>query len=153
MAGIQRHGGSEPFCLYCGYDMRGTPSGRCPECGAVFERKHWERSVDEILQKVTEAEDAATMVPVALIVLGFGLVMRLATLFLGGVGSIWNTAGKLGGAACGMLGLLLLVALIRHRNLPEWAKARQTVRASPAAVMVGVTLGFLLLVTALVAPW
>lgn len=22
-----------PFCLACGYDMRGSPSGRCPECG------------------------------------------------------------------------------------------------------------------------
>jgi hypothetical protein len=22
-----------PLCLRCGYDLRGTPSGRCPECG------------------------------------------------------------------------------------------------------------------------
>ena len=22
------------YCVTCGYDLRGTPSGRCPECGA-----------------------------------------------------------------------------------------------------------------------
>lgn len=153
MAGTRRHAGTEPFCLYCGYDMRGTPSGRCPECGAVFERKHWERSVDEILQKVFEAEDAAAMVPVALTVLVFGMILRLTTLLFGGVGSVWNSVGKFGGAACGVLGLLLLMGLVRHRRLPPWAKAKQTIRASPAAVMVGVTLGVLLLITALVAPW
>jgi hypothetical protein len=23
------------LCLSCGYDLRGTPSGRCPECGTI----------------------------------------------------------------------------------------------------------------------
>lgn len=153
MAGVRRHAGVEPFCLYCGYDMRGTPSGRCPECGAVFERKRWERDVDEILQKVNEAEEAATMVPVSLTILAFGLTFRLATLVLGGVGSVWNTVGQLGGAASGILGLLLLAGLVRHRRLPPWAKAQQTIRASPTAVMAGIALGALLVITALVAPW
>ncbi len=59
MVGTRLHMGVEPFCLHCGYDMRGTPSGRCPECGAVFQRKNWERGVDEVLQKVNEADEAA----------------------------------------------------------------------------------------------
>jgi len=25
------------LCVRCGYDLRGTPSGRCPECGTGFE--------------------------------------------------------------------------------------------------------------------
>jgi hypothetical protein len=29
-----RHG----MCARCGYDLRGSPTGRCPECGVVSER-------------------------------------------------------------------------------------------------------------------
>jgi len=29
---------TELTCLNCGYDLRGTVSGRCPECGREFDR-------------------------------------------------------------------------------------------------------------------
>jgi hypothetical protein len=29
-------GRQPPFCMRCGYDLRGSGSGRCPECGSDF---------------------------------------------------------------------------------------------------------------------
>ncbi len=31
---------SEEICLGCGYDLRGLPEARCPECGRLFARPH-----------------------------------------------------------------------------------------------------------------
>ena len=35
---------AELRCLSCGYDLRATESGRCPECGSVFDRAQMSRS-------------------------------------------------------------------------------------------------------------
>lgn len=153
MVGTRLHMGVEPFCLHCGYDMRGTPSGRCPECGAVFQRKNWERGVDEVLQKVNEADEAAALVPLALAIIIFGVVLRLTTLILSGPGSAWVTLARLVGAGCGLFALLILTGLQRHRNLPEWAHAKRTIRASPTSVIVAVFLGFVLLASAVVSKY
>src|SRR5690349_17153212 len=35
--------GTAPGCLHCGYDLRGSPTDICPECGKVFDpvlRRH-----------------------------------------------------------------------------------------------------------------
>jgi len=29
-----------PICIHCGYDLRGSPSGRCPECGELAGAAH-----------------------------------------------------------------------------------------------------------------
>lgn len=153
MVGTRLHMGVEPFCLHCGYDMRGTPSGRCPECGAVFERKRWERGVDEILFKVNEADEAAALVPLALAIIVFGVVLRLGTLLLSAPGSVWVLLARLVGAACGVLALLLLTGLKRHLNLPEWAQAKRTIHASPIQVIAAIFLGFVLVASAMVSKF
>lgn len=35
-----------PICLPCGYDLRGLPEPRCPECGEPFDRALLEASTD-----------------------------------------------------------------------------------------------------------
>lgn len=151
MVGTRLHMGVEPFCLHCGYDMRGTPSGRCPECGAVFERKRWERNVDEILFKVNEADEAAALVPLSLAIIAFAVIVRLGALLFADAGGVWMSLARFCGAACGAFALLLLTGLKRHPNLPEWAQAKRTIRASPMQVIAAIFLGFVLIASAIVS--
>ena len=56
LAGDEWRADLHPFCLHCGYDLRGSVSDRCPECGTAFNRKELEREAYALKNRLRQLE-------------------------------------------------------------------------------------------------
>ncbi len=130
-----------PRCPRCGYDLRGSPSLVCPECGLKASVGELSREAKRARREAMPFQDVNWRVRCGLAVgLGAALVC-LATRWAGMTG-VMLVVGAIGGlvtTGCG-------AQAFRARGLSE--HARQFLRQEPELVLAGVVtvLGLLLMV-------
>lgn len=146
MVGNQKYADLEPFCLACGYDLRGSPSGRCPECGTTFSRKEWSREIDRVLARMHDVDDSLSFVPYSWRLAAVAVAARLLAALQGD--DSWGpfllnfTAFMMGIAAVGT-GL----SMVRIRQVPAWARAKMRNRPDPALAAIGAAGGALVILS------
>lgn len=120
MAGVQprvRTTGEHPLCSSCGYDLFGSVSNRCPECGNLIDLHAIREQSDEVKALAHEFEESLKLIPLAwkLVALGGVLyLIRVPPLLGPGTGWLARSLGFL----CGFVALFLRLAVIRSGNLP-----------------------------------
>lgn len=135
-----------PRCVACGYDLYGSVSDRCPECGHVIDDEEWRRLVREMEGKLAEIEDTLQWTPLAwkLVVAGVVLQLLRLTPLLGGCA---DGLARIVVFLCGVGAFFIGMNVFRLRGIPSWAQGR--LKFKPDAVSSGVGLaGGLLLVAA-----
>lgn len=141
-----------PFCLNCGYDLRGTPWGRCSECGAPFSFDEWRREVERVTSVLSSVEDGFKLVPWGLVVAVVGVLARglgiLVPLYGGGT---W--AGRFAALLAGIAATSLAAGALRLRELPIWARARLSSKPPVMEAVVAALLGVGLVGTSIISPW
>jgi len=108
-----------PFCLVCGYDLRGSPSGRCPECGRGFIKGEWKKELVKLKRAANELRDANEWAERAVVIAIVAAVAGVLGAVLSGTcfGLFLKVVGVIGGATAALLG----AAVFRADRLPEWA--------------------------------
>jgi len=112
--------GEHPLCAFCGYDLFGGVSNRCPECGNEIDTHAMREQSDEIKAQVHEFEEALRMVPLAwkLVLIG-GILFLIRIPPLLGPGPYWLARSL--GFLCGFVSLFLRLGVIRSGKLPPAA--------------------------------
>jgi hypothetical protein len=108
-----------PVCLACGYDLTGSPTGRCSECGQVFIKGEWKKEIARLKRAGDELREANTWARRALVIAIVGAVMAGLRVPLRGV-CMGELLAVLGGL-CGATAVLLGTAVFRADRLPAWA--------------------------------
>ena len=126
-AGVQsrtRPVGEHPLCAFCGYDLFGGVSDRCPECGNLIDSLAMREQSDEVKALVVEFEEALRFLPLAwkLVALGAALFLIRIPAFLG-PGAYW--LARCLGFLCGFVALFLRLSVIRSGKLPPTAITQQ----------------------------
>lgn len=109
--------GEHPLCAYCGYDLFGGVSDRCPECGNIIDTHAMKEQSDAVKIQLAEFEEALRLVPLAWKLVVFGLVLLLIRIIpiLGpGPQFLARTLGFL----CGFVALFLRLGVVRTGRLP-----------------------------------
>lgn len=125
------------YCLHCAYDLRGLPSGRCPECGTEFVYDDWLRVVTNIALELTETERTVRRASRSWqIALGasllhlVGLTMPSTTPF--------PCAIRTAEFVSATIGIVLGVRGLQTLRLPLWAQERLAVRLNPIEAWSGI---------------
>ncbi|MCO6436195.1 MAG: hypothetical protein J5J06_03815 [Phycisphaerae bacterium] len=146
LAGAKKLQNLEPFCLACGYDLRGSTPGRCPECGSIFSYEAWSREVDRIMGQMRDVDDALSLVPVSWRAAAVAVVARLIGAFC------WtdNTGSFLMNIVAFVAALTAIgtgLVILRVRQIPEWARRRLKNKADPVPAVLGIAGGLLVIVS------
>ncbi|MBI4717656.1 MAG: hypothetical protein HY763_07625 [Planctomycetes bacterium] len=141
-----------PFCLNCGYDLRGAPRGRCSECGAPFSFEEWRQEVDRISTVLSSVDDALRLVPLGWVVAMAGAVARVLGIIFP-LYEVGTWAGRLAALLCGIAATFLGAGALRVRELPAWARPRLASKPPVLEGVVGALLGIGLVATSIVSPW
>lgn len=141
-----------PFCLTCGYNLTGSVSDRCSECGQVFVHKEWKREVDRIKEQVSEAKDSILLASVGLKVAIAGLVIRVIGVVLGADGLVaW--AGRGIAMVCGVAAVFLGLGALRAGMLPARVREHFDFKPKPSMAIGAITSGAVLVAIGLMSPW
>ncbi len=130
-----------PFCIQCGYNLTGSVSGRCPECGTPFVEKDWKREADRIREHLREARDCNEWVRRGLFVALAGLGCSVLVYVTGN--ACVKTLLVLGGVGCGISAVFLALGVFRVRRVPEWARERLGTAPNYSLAVLTVLLGVL----------
>ena len=120
LAGAQartRPVGEHPLCAFCGYDLFGGVSDRCPECGQLIDSLAMREQSDEVKAQVVELEEALRFLPLAWKLGALGAVLFLIRIppYLGPE-ACWLARSL--GFLCGFVALFLRLGVIRSGKLP-----------------------------------
>ena len=150
LAGTTKPDEPPPVCLTCGYDLRGSTSGRCPECGQSFTSTQWKRESSEIKTKTADVDEALKWVALAWKVVAAGAALEVLG-FIVMAGSCGSWLLRIAGAFCGLAAFFLGVNIFRTRQLPEWARERLSTKPDYVSAYVGIFGGLLLVATTILA--
>lgn len=140
-----------PQCLTCGYDLRGLPPGRCPECGNAFEYREWERAVRDAKSSIAHVEDLLRYVPWSwkLVLIGVGLMLGG---LIPGISPTIKDLLRVTALICGGVGFLLALNILRVRRVPLWARAHMTRQPDYSGALVGILGGAAVAVGSMLLP-
>ena len=149
LAGRPRPNPNEhPRCVVCGYDLHGSVSDRCPECGNPIDDEETQRLAEELRYKLAELDSSLQSTPVAwkLVVVGACLQIIRSFLLLG-----WLTSAMARVAIlfCGIKAFLLVWRVFRLRSIPLWARGRLNFRPNVILCCIGLVGGLLLIAAAI----
>ncbi len=142
MAGITGKGDAEPVCMTCGYDLRGSVTQVCPECGQAFDRLAWEREVAQTQDKLAEIENSLEMVGLGWRV---GLVGLCVSVLLMLSGQHGLCVGRCISVGAGFISFFLGCGYFRAYQLPKWAREKIATNSFTTSAWAAVLLGVLLL--------
>ena len=118
--------GEHPLCAFCGYDLFGGVSDRCPECGHEIDPHSMREQSDEVKAQVDEFEEAIRLVPLAWKLVAFGgmlFLIRVPPIL--GPGPYW--LARCLGFLCGFVAVFLRLAVIRSGKLPPAAITQEQI--------------------------
>jgi len=150
MIGQYRKPGPKPFCLTCGYDMRGSVSGVCPECGERLDAKDWLRELKYVEGLLKEYKTAEMFLRAAFVAVLAGVVFYLLSLLLAGA-----CLGRCLRVLAGVLGLggaLQGAGIFRIGRLPKWAHQNLTDKPRYELAVMVIILGLIISVTVIFGP-
>ncbi len=107
-----------PFCVGCGYNLKGAVSTRCPECGRTFVAREWEAKAAELARDGAEIREANEWANRGLYVALAGVVLTALRFVL--LASCLSDVFRMLGALCGVACLFLGIGTYRVARLPEW---------------------------------
>ncbi len=149
LAGRPRPAHNEhPRCVVCGYDLHGSVSDRCPECGNLIDDEETQRLAEELRFKLAEIDNSLQWTPVAwkLVVVGACLQLVRWSLLLGWLAS---ATARLAILTCGTSALLVAVKVFRVRSIPLWARERLNFKPNVVLCSIGLVGGLLLIAAAI----
>lgn len=109
--------GEHPLCAFCGYDLFGGVSDRCPECGNIIDTHAMKEQSDAVKVQLHEFEEALRLVPLAWKLVTFGLfllLIRIIPILSPGPQFLARSLGFL----CGFVALFLRLGVVRAGRLP-----------------------------------
>ncbi|GMU38620.1 MAG: hypothetical protein KJ057_03975 [Phycisphaerae bacterium] len=112
-----------PVCLECGYDLTGSVSDRCPECGIYFSRRELSEYINSLKLELRVLRSVNDWIKA-----GFWLALiALACLVLGWVvGRMYvpliSPLGRLMACVFALPGFCLSLSVIRVYRLPAWSR-------------------------------
>jgi predicted RNA-binding Zn-ribbon protein involved in translation (DUF1610 family) len=124
-----------PVCPRCGYNLTGSVSKRCPECGGVFRMKDLRRGALDAQRLLEEARRADHAARGGLMIVGLGVALFLLGKLLGGYGS--EMLGRICGLVCGFVAVFLGMSVFRVARIPEWAQDH--LESQPSRTLAAVT--------------
>ncbi|HNQ22220.1 MAG TPA: hypothetical protein PKK06_03915 [Phycisphaerae bacterium] len=154
MLGTEWHSPLPPVCPRCDYNLTGSVTNRCPECGYIFQQRELRRSDSNLRAQLLALRDTEewgrlgfklALVGVVLTVTGFGM-----TAMAGGMAS---AVGRVAAIACGLPSFFLGLGAIRVFRLPAWCREEAGVQTSPARAAATVLLALGLIAWGLFSPW
>lgn len=125
-----------PICPRCGYNLTGSVTSRCPECGGVFRMQDLRRGIVDAQRLLDEARRAGAAAKAGLTVVGVGAALFLLGRILGGPGSAF--LGRICGVMCGFIAVFLGMSIFRVAQIPEWA--RDQLESPPDRTTAGATI-------------
>lgn len=141
----------EPCCIHCGYDLRGSPLSRCPECGNSFDLDAWRKEVDRTREILRDFANFAVLLRLGLwIAAGCAALRAGMLLFDAGdfVLSFTRFLSLIGGVVAFFIGL----GVLRLSRLPQWARAQLKNQPSRPMAVASVVLGTVLVLSAVLSP-
>jgi len=138
-----------PRCVACGYDLHGSVSKRCPECGHVIDDEECQRLAREMQDKLTEIEDTLQWTPLAWKLVAAGALLQLLRLtpVLGGCADALTRVVIF---LCGMGAFFIGINVFRLRAVPDWARERLKFKPDAVSSGVGLAGGPLLVAAAII---
>ena len=124
LMGDQWHPDLHPFCLYCGYDLTGSVSNRCPECGRAFSRRELEKAAYKLKAEIRQLDSINEVLQVALVLGIVGMAVVVPTVVLKWTGPWGAVLGKLFGVACGVAAFFTGLTVVRLLKVPPWARRK-----------------------------
>ncbi len=125
MLGGAWHPDLHPFCLRCGYDLTGSVSDRCPECGGAFSRRQIEREAYAIKSRIRQLEFVPDVVSAAFRLAAVGALVTIPIIvFNAKFGIVLPILCRNLARLCGGLSFLLVLSSLQVLRLPPWARAR-----------------------------
>ncbi len=140
------HPDLHPFCLHCGYDLTGSVSDRCPECGHAFSRKEIEREAYALKTQLRQLDTVNDCVRIGFRLGVIGSALVVPTVLFKWTGWWGAALGSVAGIVCGVAAFFLGLTVLRLARLPAWARQRL-----PTPVNYGMAYGAVFLGVILVA--
>lgn len=133
----------QPFCLHCGYDLTGSVSDRCPECGMAFSHREVVREAYALKTKIRQLMTIDHWIKAGFYVGIAGAVPVLAfVLFkLAGAGGALELFSRIIGVMCGVPSICMGLSVLRILQLPPWAREKLAERISLPKAYLAATLG------------
>ena len=151
LVGRKDHDDVTPFCLACGYNLTGSVSARCPECGTFIDVTKWRDQTTAMKTRIRQTEDGFIWVVMGRNLALVGLAIRLVTLAVG-YGGAMAAVGRFLAFMAGFCAFFLGLSAFRQRSLPAWA--REQLKNKPAWHMAATAIGVgaLLVITCFTGP-
>ena len=112
-----------PVCMDCGYNLAGSVSDRCPECGVTVSRRQMERYVSNLKIELRLLEHVGywvqagvVLAAVAISVLGLGFVLAQA------YGPTFLDVARVVSCLLAFPAFWMGLSIIRIYRLPAWAR-------------------------------
>ncbi len=138
----------EPFCIHCGYDLRGSPLSRCPECGNSFDLAAWRKEVDRTRTLLRDFANFAVLLRLGLWI-GAGCAALRAGAILFDAGAFVLSCTQFCSLIGGVVAFFIGLGVLRLTRLPQWACAQLKEQPSRPMAVASVVLGAVLVLTAL----
>lgn len=126
------------FCLSCDYDLSGSPSDRCPECGELFLASEWRKFADRVRALQADLADGLKLMPAATKLVIAAFAMRFLE-FVPVIRESFLPILRPATLGVGWFALFIGLNLLHIRRLPEWSRKQFLERPEP---MNGITCVF-----------
>lgn len=151
LVGREDHADVTPFCLACGYNLTGSVSNRCPECGTYINTAKWRDQTTAMKAKIQQTEDGVIWVVFGRNLALVGLAIRLVTLAIGYGGAL-AAVGRFGAFMAGFCAFFLGLSAFRQRSLPAWAREHLKNKPTWHTIAAAIGVGALLVITGITGP-
>lgn len=142
--------GEHPKCAYCGYDLFGGVSDRCPECGNMIDTHAMKDQSEAVKAQFHQFEESLRFAPLAHKFVIAGMVLLVLRI------PPWLGPGTLllfrsGGFLCGFIALFLCLSVVRTSRLPsELLTEEQKAARDSFVVAIDLVVGIFLMATSFV---
>lgn len=115
----RKPGSIPPFCVGCGYNLAGSVSPRCPECGRTFVLREWQQKAAEVLRQIEQIKDANEWLKRGCLIAICGLGLTIFRVLVAGA-CVADVLRAISGL-CGVGAVFLGLAVFRVERPPAWA--------------------------------
>ncbi|RJP34806.1 MAG: hypothetical protein C4547_10385 [Phycisphaerales bacterium] len=153
MLGGAWHPDLHPLCTRCGYDLTGSVSDRCPECGGSFSRRQIEREAYALKNRIRQLDFVPGVIDAGMWVCAVGAVLSVPVIVFNawlGVALPFLARGLAWG--CGCTGFLMAMSCLQALRIPPWARSKLKTPIDFRRAVMAMMLGGGQIATAILVP-